>query len=77
MISTEIDTALKRVRTSKSRRNHDGNRAHGRELHNRRGVRYDVVSHAHSHRQRGDGELAHVPGDRLAKSVVLEDDEAS
>jgi len=40
-----------------------------------RGVRYDVISHAHSHNSAETAELAHVPGDRLAKSVVLEDDD--
>jgi len=40
-----------------------------------RGVRYDVISHAHSHSSAETAELAHVPGDRLAKSVVLEDDD--
>ncbi len=39
------------------------------------GVEYDVVTHAHSHNSMETAELAHVPGDRLAKSVVLEDDE--
>jgi Ala-tRNA(Pro) deacylase len=40
-----------------------------------RGVRYDVISHAHSHNSRETAQLAHVPGDRLAKSVILEDDD--
>lgn len=39
------------------------------------GVRYDVISHAHSHNSAETAELAHVPGDRLAKSVILEDDD--
>ena len=40
-----------------------------------RGIRYDVVSHAHSHNSAETAQLAHVPGDRLAKSVILEDDD--
>jgi Ala-tRNA(Pro) deacylase len=40
-----------------------------------RGVRYDVISHAHSHNSAETAQLAHVPGDRLAKSVILEDDD--
>jgi Ala-tRNA(Pro) deacylase len=39
------------------------------------GVAYDVIAHAHSHNSMETAELAHVPGDRLAKSVVLEDDD--
>lgn len=39
------------------------------------GVEYDVITHAHSHNSMETAELAHVPGDRLAKSVVLEDDD--
>lgn len=41
----------------------------------KRGVRYDVISHAHSHSSAETAQLAHVPGDRLAKSVILEDDD--
>jgi len=37
------------------------------------GVRYDVVTHPHSHNSMETAQLAHVPGDRLAKSVILED----
>jgi Ala-tRNA(Pro) deacylase len=40
----------------------------------KRGVRYDVIPHAHSHNSAETAQLAHVPGDRLAKSVILEDD---
>jgi len=40
----------------------------------KRGVRYDVIAHAHSHNSAETAQLAHVPGDRLAKSVILEDD---
>jgi Ala-tRNA(Pro) deacylase len=41
----------------------------------KRGVRYDVISHVHSHSSAETAQLAHVPGDRLAKSVILEDDD--
>jgi Ala-tRNA(Pro) deacylase len=37
------------------------------------GIEYDVVSHPHSHNSMQTAELAQIPGDRLAKSVVLED----
>ena len=40
----------------------------------RRGVRYDVMHHPHSHNSTETAVLAHVPGERLAKSVVLEDE---
>ena len=40
-----------------------------------RGIKYDVVTHEHSHNSMETAHLAHVPGDRLAKSVVLEDDD--
>ena len=40
-----------------------------------RGIPYEVISHAHSHSSAQSAELAHVPGDRLAKSVILEDDD--
>lgn len=39
-----------------------------------RGIRYDVIPHAHSHNSAETAQYAHVPGDRLAKSVILEDD---
>jgi Ala-tRNA(Pro) deacylase len=41
----------------------------------RQGVRYDVLMHPHSHNSMETAEFAHVPGDRLAKSVILEDDD--
>ena len=41
----------------------------------RHGARYDVVAHPKSHFSSETAELAHVPGDRLLKSVVLEDDD--
>ena len=40
-----------------------------------RGIKYDVVTHEHSRNSIETAHLAHVPGDRLAKSVVLEDDD--
>ena len=39
------------------------------------GIKYDVVTHEHSHNSMETAQLAHVPGDRLAKSVILEDDD--
>lgn len=41
----------------------------------RRGVHYDVVAHPHSHSSMETAELARVPGDRVAKSVILQDDD--
>ena len=38
------------------------------------GVDYDVISHPHSSSSMETAQLAHVPGDLIAKSVVLEDD---
>ena len=38
------------------------------------GIHYDVVTHPHSQSSMETAQLAHVPGNRLAKSVVLEDD---
>lgn len=39
------------------------------------GMTYDVVAHPRSHNSMETAELAHVSGDRLAKSVILEDDD--
>ena len=39
------------------------------------GVKYDIVAHPHSHNSMETAALAHVPGERLAKSVILEDDD--
>ena len=39
------------------------------------GLDYEVVMHMHSHSSMETAELAHVPGDRLVKSVILEDDD--
>ena len=38
-------------------------------------VKYDVVTHPHSRSSMETAELAHVPGNRLAKSVVLQHDD--
>lgn len=35
---------------------------------------FDVLNHPHSSTSMESAQLAHVPGDRIAKSVVLEDD---
>ncbi len=45
-----------------------------REYMDQHDLRYDVLSHPHSHNSMETAELAHVPGRCLAKSVVLEDD---
>ncbi|NMG53384.1 aminoacyl-tRNA deacylase [Aromatoleum aromaticum] len=39
------------------------------------GLRYDVLTHPHSHNSMETAQLARVPGNCLAKSVVLEDDD--
>jgi len=38
------------------------------------GVKYDVIVHEHTASSMRTAEAAHVPGDRLAKTVVLKDD---
>ena len=38
------------------------------------GVEFDVISHPYSSTSMESAQLAHVPGDCIAKSVVLEDD---
>ena len=38
------------------------------------GVEFDVISHPYSSTSMESAQLAHVPGDRIAKSVVLEDE---
>ncbi|MGB5304929.1 MAG: YbaK/EbsC family protein [Gammaproteobacteria bacterium] len=38
-------------------------------------VAYDVLAHPHTTNSRASAQAAHVPGARLAKSVVLEDDQ--
>jgi Ala-tRNA(Pro) deacylase len=39
------------------------------------GIAYDLLSHPHSHSSMETAEVAHVPGDRLAKCVVLGDED--
>lgn len=39
------------------------------------GARYDVLTHPHTGNSIETAELAHVPEDKLVKSVVLEDDD--
>ncbi len=41
----------------------------------RNGIRYDVVSHTPTSNSMETAQAAHVPGDRLAKSVVLRDED--
>ncbi|HVK56438.1 MAG TPA: YbaK/EbsC family protein, partial [Burkholderiales bacterium] len=38
------------------------------------GIEYEVLSHPHSHSSTETAKLTHVPAERLAKAVVLEDD---
>ena len=38
-------------------------------------LRYDVLTHPHSHNSMETAQLAHVPGRSLAKTVILGDDE--
>lgn len=37
------------------------------------GVRYDVIAHQHTSNSTHSAQAAHIPGDRLAKCVMLED----
>lgn len=39
-----------------------------------KGSRYEVLQHPHSHSSMDTAEAAHIPGDRLAKTVLLEDE---
>src|SRR6478736_1331433 len=39
-----------------------------------KGSAYDLVHHSHTFNSMGTAEAAHIPGDRLAKTVVLQDD---
>jgi len=39
------------------------------------GVKYDVIVHTHTDSSMRTAEAAHVPGDKLAKTVVLKDDD--
>jgi len=45
-----------------------------REYLDRKRVKYDVLPHPLTHDSAHSAELAHVPGDQLAKAVILEDD---
>lgn len=38
------------------------------------GVEYDILSHPHTRSSGESAQAAHIPGQRLAKSVILEDD---
>lgn len=40
-----------------------------------RGITYDLIAHPHSRSSMETAQVSHVPGDRLAKGVVLEDEE--
>ncbi|AKJ68061.1 prolyl-tRNA synthetase [Pandoraea thiooxydans] len=40
----------------------------------KKGSEYDVVQHRHTHNSAETAEAAHIPGDRLAKTVLLEDE---
>lgn len=39
------------------------------------GMDYDVLEHPHSNTTMQSAELAHIPGERLVKSVILEDED--
>jgi Ala-tRNA(Pro) deacylase len=41
----------------------------------REGVRYEVITHEHTRDSNHSAEAAHIPGDKLAKCVMLEDSE--
>jgi Ala-tRNA(Pro) deacylase len=41
----------------------------------RQGIHYDVVMHPHTRSSMETAEAAHIPGDALAKAVILEDDD--
>jgi len=45
------------------------------EYLDREGVPYEVTEHPHTHNSRETAQAAHVPGDYLAKSVLLEDEQ--
>ena len=40
-----------------------------------RGINYKVVTHPHSEHSQETAEMAHVPGDALAKGVLVKDDD--
>lgn len=39
-----------------------------------KGSQYEIMLHPHSHTSMETAQMAHIPGDRLAKTVLLEDD---
>jgi Ala-tRNA(Pro) deacylase len=41
----------------------------------REGVRYEVITHEHTRDSNHSAQAAHIPGDKLAKCVMLEDSE--
>jgi Ala-tRNA(Pro) deacylase len=41
----------------------------------REGVRYEVITHEHTRDSNHSAQAAHIPGDQLAKCVMLEDSE--
>lgn len=41
----------------------------------RKGVQFDVIHHPRTHSSLETAEAAHIPGDALAKAVLLEDDD--
>ena len=45
------------------------------EYLNNAGISYDLVAHPFTHSSLDSAESAHIPGDKLAKCVVLEDNE--
>jgi Ala-tRNA(Pro) deacylase len=45
-----------------------------KEFLEQRGVPYDIVHHTHTPTSMRTAEAAHIPGDRLAKAVLLQDD---
>jgi Ala-tRNA(Pro) deacylase len=45
-----------------------------RDYLNQRGVSDDIIVHPRTHGSQESAEAAHIPGDRLVKPVVLEDD---
>jgi Ala-tRNA(Pro) deacylase len=39
-----------------------------------KGSQYDIIHHPHTHNSMDTAQAAHIPGDRLAKTVLLEDE---
>lgn len=46
-----------------------------REYLDELGIKYDIVNHTHTETSMETAAAAHVPGDKLVKSVVLKDDQ--